>query len=149
MATKENTNKAASAAKDALLSVQDMLAKARAEVIRLEAVKFDAVIVYLKTGARDEHTKYNDAFAELSRSYDALCGIANALVATGHADMMTTGLPIPITAPGFNVSTGPAPGPSEFVTMTHNVTETRIARSKFWMQGASGRSGIPMPISTT
>jgi hypothetical protein len=58
VATKENTTKAASAARDALPGVNDMLAKARAEVARLEGVKFDAVIVFLKTRARDEHEAY-------------------------------------------------------------------------------------------
>jgi hypothetical protein len=131
----ENTARAASAAKDALPSVTDMLSRARAEVVRLEGMKFDAMIVYLKTRAREEHNKYNAAFAELSRAYDALCGIAVAVSATGHADMMTTGLPVPIKAPGFNMSTGPAHGPSELVTLTHSVTEARIARSTaMWMQ---------------
>jgi len=135
VAIKENTSKAASAAKDALPSVEDMLARARAEAARLENAKFDATIVYLKTCARGEHRRYNDAFAELSRSYDALCGIAVAVSATGHADMMTTGLPVPIKAPGFNMSTGPSHGPSELVTLTHNITEARIAGStSTWMQ---------------
>jgi hypothetical protein len=56
VAAKECTAKAASAAKDALPGVQDILAKARAECGRLESAKFDAVIVYLKTRASDEHS---------------------------------------------------------------------------------------------
>ena len=90
IATKENTAKAASAAKAALPSVQDMLAKARAEVTRLEGVKFDAMIVFLKTRAADEHQIYVKAFQAMCKSYDKLCGIATALSATGHSDMMTS-----------------------------------------------------------
>jgi hypothetical protein len=112
-----------------------MLAKARAEAVRLEGLKFDEMIAFLKTRARDEYGAYNDAFAELSRRYGALCGIALAVSATGHADMMTTGLPVLIKVPGFNMSTGPAHGASELVTLTHNITESRIesATSK-WMK---------------
>jgi hypothetical protein len=84
VANKETTAKAASAAKDALPGVNDMLAKARAEVARLEGVKFDAVIVFLKTRARDEHDTYIRAFRDLCDAYDRLCGIAVAVSATGR-----------------------------------------------------------------
>lgn len=135
VAAKENTAKAASAAKDALPSVQDMLAKVRAEVAKLESAKFDAVIVYLKMRASDEHKAYMRAFRELCDSYDRLCGIAVAVSATGHSDMMTTGLPVPIRAPGFNMSTGPAHGPSELVTMGHTASENKVAAwTAKWMQ---------------
>jgi hypothetical protein len=132
---KENTAKAASAAKDALPNVQGMLAKARAECSRLESVKFDAVIVYLKTRASDEHKSYMRAFRELSDSYDRLCGIAVAVSATGHSDIMTTGLPVPIRAPGFNMGTGPSHGSSELVTMMHTAGEAKVANwTAKWMQ---------------
>ena len=127
VAAKENTAKAASAAKDALPSVEDMLIKARAEVARLGSVKFDAVIVYLKTRAGDEHKSYQRAFRELCNSYDRLCGIAVAVSATGHSDMMTTPLPMPIRVHGFNMGTGPAHGPSELVLLTHTAGEERVA----------------------
>ncbi|MGA2057426.1 MAG: hypothetical protein ABSG88_19210 [Bradyrhizobium sp.] len=53
---KETTAKGASAAKDALPGVQDMLTKARGALAKAENAKFDAVIVYLKTRADDEHS---------------------------------------------------------------------------------------------
>lgn len=135
VAAKDNTAKAASAAKDALPGVQDMLAKARAEVSRLEAVKFDAVIVYLKTRASEEHRSFIRAFNALCGSYDRLCGIAVALSATGHAEMMTTGLPVSIAVPGFNMGTGPSHGPSERVTMGHGPSEAKIGHATAqWMQ---------------
>jgi hypothetical protein len=124
---KETTAKAASAARDALPGVQDMLAKPRAELVRLESLKFDAIIIYLKTRAKDEHEAYLRAFNQLCRSYEQLYGIAVGLAATGHADMMTTGAPVPIQAPGFNMGTGPGHGPSELVTMTHLAGEAQVA----------------------
>jgi hypothetical protein len=135
VATKENTAKAASAARDALPSVRDRLAKARAEVTKLESAKFDAVIVYLKTRAGDEHESYARAFRELCDSYERLCGIAVAVSATGHSDMMTTGLPVPIQAPGFNMGIGPSHGPSELVTMMRTAGEAKVADwTANWMQ---------------
>jgi hypothetical protein len=104
-----------------------MLAKARAEVGRLEGVKFDAVIVFLKTRARGEHDVYTRAFRDLCDSYERLCGIAVAVSATGHSDMMTTPLPMPIRAPGFNMNIGPAHGPSELVVMAHAAVEEKVA----------------------
>jgi chromosome segregation ATPase len=86
--TKENTAKAASAARDALPNVQDMLASGRAQEAALVTARFDAVIVYLKMRASDEHKTYMRAFKDLCDSYDALCGIANALSATGHSEML-------------------------------------------------------------
>ncbi len=135
IATKENTARAASAAKAALPSVEDMLAKARAEVTRLETVKFDAMIVFLKTRASDEHRAFLTAFNALCRSYDTLCGIAVALSATGHSDMMTSGAPMPIKVSGFNMNTGPGYGPSEPVTMARGADEDAIRRATAaWMQ---------------
>lgn len=132
---KENTAKAASAAKDALPGVHDMLAKARAEVAKLESAKFDAVIVYLKTRASDEHKAYTRTFREFCDLYDRLCGIAVAVSATGHSDMMTTPLPVQVRAPGFNLGTGPAHGPSELVTMSHTPGEDKVAAwTAKWMQ---------------
>ncbi len=132
---KETTAKAASAAKDALPGVEDMLNKARAEVVRLESVKFDDVVRYLKSRAGDEHKIYLRAFNELCKSYENLCGIAVALSATGHADMMTSGLPLPIQSPGFNMSTGPSHGPSEKITMSYMAAEAKVAKSTAtWMQ---------------
>jgi hypothetical protein len=126
IAAKENTARAARAAKAALPSVEAMLAKARAEVTRLEGVKFDAMIVYLKTRASSEHRAFVQSFNALCKSYDTLCGIAVALDATGHSEMMTSGLPLPIKVPGFNMGTGAAHGPSETVTMFHGPNETTI-----------------------
>ena len=111
--TKETTAKASAVAKAALSGVQSKLEAARVEVTRLEGVRFDATIVYLKTRAYDKHKSYHDAFAVLSRLYDQLSGVAVALSATGHSEMMTTGLPVPIYAPGFNLNIGPSHGPSE------------------------------------
>lgn len=104
-----------------------MLAKARAQVATLETAKFDAVIVYLKTRAGDEHKAYTRAFRELCDSYDRLCGIAVAVSATGHSEMMTTPLPVPVRVPGFNMNVGPAHGPSELVTMMHTAGEEKVA----------------------
>jgi hypothetical protein len=47
--------------------------------------------------------------------------------ATGHSDMMTTAIPVPIRAPGFNMGTGPAHGASELVTLTHTSPEERVS----------------------
>jgi hypothetical protein len=127
---RETTARAASAAREALPGVQDMLAKSRAEEVRLESARFDAVIVYLKMQASDEHKTFVRAFRDLCDSYDALCGIAVALAATGHSDMMTTGHPMPIQVANFNMGTGPAHGPSERMVMQHNVADAKIA----WMQ---------------
>lgn len=135
IATKENTARAASAAKAALPSVEDMLSKARAEVTRLEGVKFDALIVYLKTRANDEHRAFLKSFNAMCKSYDTLCGIAVALSATGHSDMMTSGAPMPIKVPGFNMNNGPGFGPSEPVTMARGADEDAIARTTAdWMK---------------
>jgi hypothetical protein len=135
VATKETTARAASAARDALPGVNDMLAKARAEEARLEAARFDAVIVYLKMRASDDHKSFTRAFRDLCDSYDALCGIAVAVAATGHSEMMTTGLPVTLQVPNFNMGTGPAHGPNERTVMQHNVADAKIsnATSK-WMQ---------------
>jgi hypothetical protein len=131
---RDTTAKAASAAKDALPGVEEMLTKARAELVKLEGLKFDAVIVYLKTRAKDEHEVYVGAFNDLIRSYERLYGIAVALSVTGHSDMMTTALPVPIQAPGFNMGTGPAHGPSELVTMRHMVAEAKVGEATAkWM----------------
>jgi len=119
IATKKITAEAAAVAKAALPGVNSKLEAACVEVKRLEAVRFDATIVYLKTRAQDKHRSYHDAFAVLSNLYDQLCGVAVAVSATGHADMMTSGAPLPVQAPGFNLSTGPSHGPSEKVTLTH------------------------------
>jgi hypothetical protein len=100
IATKENTARAASAAKAALPNVEDMLSKARAEVARLEGVKSDDMIAYLKMRADDQHRAYVKAYNEMCASHDVLCGIAVALSATGHSDMMTSGQPLPIRGPG-------------------------------------------------
>lgn len=135
IATKENTARAASAAKAALPSVEDMLAKARAEVTRLDKVKFDALIVYLKTRAADEHRAFLKSFDSLCKGYDSLCGIAFALSATGHSEMMTSGLPMEIAVPGFNMNTGPGSGPSERVTMARSADEDAIRRATAdWMK---------------
>jgi hypothetical protein len=131
ISTKKITAEAAAVAKAALSGVQSKLEAARTEVTRLEGVRFDATIVYLKTRAEDKHRSYHDAFAVLSNLYDQLCGVAVAVSATGHADMMTSGLPLPIQAPGFNLSTGPSHGPSETVTLAHTpgAGEARVAQS--------------------
>jgi hypothetical protein len=121
--TKKTTAEAAAVAQAALAGVQSKLEAARVEVTRLEGVRFDATIVYLKMRARDKNTAYHDTFAALSRVYDELCGVAVAMSATGHADMMTTGLPVAIQTPGFNMGTGPAHGPSEKITLTHMTGE--------------------------
>lgn len=135
VSTKETTARAASAARDALPNVQDMLTKARAEEARMEAAKFDAVIVYLKMRAGDEHKSFLRAYQDLCDSYDALCGIAVALAATGHSEMMTTGHPVPIQVPNFNMGTGPAHGPSERMVLSHGLAEAKIAAaSDRWMQ---------------
>lgn len=135
IATKEDTARAASAAKAALPRVEDMLAKARAEVVRLEGVKFDAMIVYLKTRAADQHRAYLKAFNAMCASHDALCGIAVALAATNHSEMMTSGAPLPIKAPGFNMNIGAGHGPSESVTMMHAPREDKIGKATAdWMQ---------------
>jgi hypothetical protein len=144
IATKENTARAASAAKAALPNVEDMLAKARAEVARLEGVKFDAMIVYLKTRAADEHRAYLKAFNAMCGSHDALVGIAVALSATGHSDMMTTGAPLPIGVPGFNLNTGPGYGPSERATMTHSARDDKVEGAKAnWMQARERLNSDP------
>jgi hypothetical protein len=144
---KENTSKAASAARDALSRVQEMLAQARSQATKLESAKFDAVIVYLKTRASVENDTSIQAFNQLSSSYDRLCGIAAAVSATGHSDMMTTGLPVPITAPAFNMGTGPAHGPSERVTMTHMAREAKVAtRRPSGCRRASAWSKTRTPI---
>jgi hypothetical protein len=73
------------------------------------------------------------AAARLHRA--TLYGIAVALSVTGHSDMMTTALPVPIQAPGFNMGTGPAHGPNELVTMRHVAAEAKVgdAQAK-WLQ---------------
>lgn len=119
IATKKTTEEAATVAKAALPGVNSKLDAARAEVKRLEQEKFDATIIYLKTRARDKHAAYHNTFSVLSNLYDQLCGVAVAMSATGHSDMMTTGLPVAIQAPGFNMGTGPAHGPSEAVVIMH------------------------------
>ncbi len=132
---KDTTSKAASAAKDALPGVQDALAKARAELVRLEELKFSEVILFLKRRAKDEHEAYVNTFNALNRSYEKLCGIAVALAATGHAEMMTTALPVAIQAPGFNMGLGPSHGPSERVIMGHLAGEAEVAAfTAAWMQ---------------
>ena len=126
---KENTTRAASAAKDALPGVRDALAKARDALAKAETAKFDATIVYLKKQADAEHDTYVRNFNSLCASYDKMCAIAVALSATDHGDMMTTGLPVPIKAPGFNMGIGPSHGPSEMVIMQHTTGngEARVA----------------------
>jgi hypothetical protein len=129
--TKETTAKAAAAASAALPAVKEMLAFACAEVVRLEQQKFDATLVYLKTRAQEKHRAYNNAFTVLSSSYDQLCGVAVALSATGHSEMMTSGARLPIHAPGFNLNIGPSHGPSEKVTLTHTTGdgEARVSEA--------------------
>jgi hypothetical protein len=125
-------------------SVEDMLAKARAEVVRLEGVKFDAMIVYLKTRAADEHRAYLKAFNAMCASHDALVGIAVALAATGHAEIMTSGAPLPIRVPGFNMNTGPGHGPSETVTLTHSASDGKVGRATAdWMQARERLASDP------
>lgn len=144
IATKENTARAANAAKTALPRVEDVLAKARAEVVRLEGVKFDALIVFLKTRAADQHAAYVKAYNAMCKSHDALCGIAVALAATGHSEMMTSGAPMAIKAPGFNMGTGPAHGPSESVTMTHAPREGDISGTTAdWMKARERLAADP------
>jgi hypothetical protein len=45
---------------------------ARAEVARLQAEKFDEVILYLKTRAAADHADYVRAFRDFCASYDRL-----------------------------------------------------------------------------
>jgi hypothetical protein len=134
---KEITAKAAAVAKTALPGVQSRLDAARAEIDKLKQEQFDATIVYLKTRARDKNKAYHDTFYALSNLYDQLCAIAVATSVTGHAEMMTTGLPVAIQAPGFNMSTGPSHGPSEKVTLTHTPDdgEAKVVEvTSRWMQ---------------
>jgi hypothetical protein len=130
------TKEAAAAVKGengALQKAQKMLDAARSEVVRLETEKDNAAIFYLKARASEAHKLYIRAFNDLCVSYDQLCGIAVALDATGHAAMMTTALPVPIAVPGFNMSSGPAHGPSDLVTMRHVAGEAKVgvSRAKF------------------
>jgi hypothetical protein len=110
-------------------------AKARAEVAGLEGVKFDAMIIYLKARGADQHSVYLRAFNAMCASHDAHCGTAVALSATGHSEMMTSGLPLPIRVPGFNMNIGPGYGPSETVTMMHTAREDKVGKATAdWLQ---------------
>lgn len=51
--------------------------------------------------------------------------------------MMTTAMPVPVQAPGFNLGIGPAHGPSELVMFTHTPGsgEVRVAEATAqWMK---------------
>lgn len=132
IAAKENGARAASAAKVALPSVEEMLTKARSEVDRLTKVNSDEVIHYLKRrAAEDIVASYHKTFRDLTATHDVLCGISTALYATGHGEMRTVTAPIQI--PGFNTS--PGPGPSERIVMQHEANGFKVSEATAkWMQ---------------
>lgn len=122
---KETTAKAAAAARDALPNVQDMLSRARNEVTRLEQLKQDAALQYLKQRADHVALQYKRIFSALCRSHDQLVGISAALSATGQHGgeirMSTT----PMQVPRFDLPS--VADPNEFLpTMTHQPAENAV-----------------------
>lgn len=141
IAAKENSAKAASAAKVALPSMEEMLTKARAEVDRLTLANSNEVIHYLKRrAAEDIVAPYHKTFRDLTATHDVLCGVSVALYATGHGEMRTVTTPIQV--PGFNTS--PGPGPNERIMMQHEANEFKVSDATArWMQAREKLASDP------
>jgi hypothetical protein len=111
-----------------------MLAKAHAEVARLETEKDNAALAYLRARADDVALTYKRAFSTLCHSHDQLVGISAALSATGQFGGEITMSTVPITVPRFNLPS--TADPNEYLpTIQHLASEGTVGGSTAkWMQ---------------
>jgi hypothetical protein len=128
---KENTAKAAAAAKVALPNAQAMLTDVEQQIGRLEQDKHDAVLAYLTSRASAEASHCRQIFEELCRSHDRLTGISVALAVEGtSAELLSEYLTLEI--PRFaRVDMPPVADPNA------HYTPVRRFVSQFTVNGAT------------